>query len=50
MHFLLFYYQLKYIEQGSNTNHTSTNNAITWSNDGVEDNTTGVNITFSNEL
>jgi hypothetical protein len=44
-----WYYQLKYIEQGSNTNHTSTNNAIQWSNSGATDTTTGVNITFSNQ-
>ena len=43
-----WYYQLQYVEQGTNTDHTSTNNAITWSNDGVNDTTTGVNITFSN--
>jgi len=45
-----WYYQLRYTEQGTNTNHTSTGNTITWSNSGVDDTTTGVNITFSNEL
>lgn len=44
-----WYYQLQYIEQGTNTNHTSTNNRITWTNSGASDNTTGVNITFSND-
>jgi len=43
-----WYYQLQYVEQGTNTNHTSTNNTITWSNSSVDDTTTGVNITFSN--
>ena len=43
-----WYYQLQYVEQGTNTNHTSTNNRITWTNSGASDNTTGVNITFSN--
>jgi len=43
-----WYYQLRYTEQGTNTNHTSTNNRITWTNSGASDNTTGVNITFSN--
>ena len=45
-----WYYQLRYTEQGTNTNHTSTNNRITWTNSGASDNTTGVNITFSNSL
>lgn len=43
-----WYYQLRYTEQGVNTDHTSTNNIITWSNNGVSDTTTGVNITFTN--
>lgn len=43
-----WYYQLQYVEDGINTDHTSTNNIITWSNSGVSDTTTGVNITFSN--
>jgi len=45
-----WYYQLRYTEQGVNTDHTSTGNTITWSNNGVSDTTTGVNITFTNTI